>query len=345
MSADYSRIHRLLKIITLVQGSQGWTPSRLALECNVTERTVYRDLSMIEAAGIPYFYDEEQKSYCIRKDFFLQPVQLSLDETLALAALAECIGGTEQIPFLQSASKAIAKVRGLLPNILRQELEKLESHVQIHLAAASPQEGTQDVYGRVRRSIAERKALHCRYDSTSSKDGKPFVFHPYVLFWGQRAWYVLGFHEKHKEVRCLRLSRFTGIQFTDQTYEIDRKFTLEKHLGNAWRMIRGKKRYEIELHFDPEFADTVSETRWHKTQDAIFQEDGSLIFRCSVDGLDEIIWWILSMGPHCVVKKPVELAEKVKELTQKMLENYQIDGHPAAVTVSAPQRTIKAART
>ena len=78
MAVDYSRIHRLLKILTLIQGSKGWTPSRLAAECGTTERTIYRDMKMLEGAGIPYFYDEDAKCYSIHRDFFLPPVQLTL---------------------------------------------------------------------------------------------------------------------------------------------------------------------------------------------------------------------------------------------------------------------------
>src|SRR3954466_16318294 len=88
MAADYSRVHRLLKILTLIQGGGGWTPRRLSQECGTTERTSYRDLKMREAAGIPYFFDEEIMRYAVRKDFFLPPVQLTLEESLALAALA-----------------------------------------------------------------------------------------------------------------------------------------------------------------------------------------------------------------------------------------------------------------
>ena len=62
MAADYSRIHRLLKILTLIQGAKGWTPKRLALECQTTERTIYRDMKMLEGAGIPNFYDDEAKA-------------------------------------------------------------------------------------------------------------------------------------------------------------------------------------------------------------------------------------------------------------------------------------------
>ena len=104
MAVDYSRIHRLLKILTLIQGGQGWTCKRLAQECGTTQRTIYRDLSMLEGAGIPYFYDAERKSYGIRRDFFMAPVELTLDESLALTALAEHIGGREQIPFTRAAA-------------------------------------------------------------------------------------------------------------------------------------------------------------------------------------------------------------------------------------------------
>ena len=42
---------------------------------------------------VPYFYDDEAKCYGVHRDFFMPPVQLTLDESLALAALAEHVGG------------------------------------------------------------------------------------------------------------------------------------------------------------------------------------------------------------------------------------------------------------
>jgi predicted DNA-binding transcriptional regulator YafY len=328
MAVDYSRIHRLLKILTLIQGGSGWTPLRLSHECGTTERTIYRDLKMLEGAGIPYFFDPEKKSYGVRGDFFMPPVQLTLDESLALAALAEHVGGQEQIPFTQAAAKGIAKIRGQLPVKIRTELEKLEPNVAIHLAAAMAPEAAADVYGLVRAALANRVALRCEYESLggNNKPGKEngrFLFKPYALFFGQRAWYVVGYHDQRKEIRSLKLNRFASIKLTDERYEIPSTFSLQKHLGNAWRMIRGDKRYEVELVFDAEFAETVADTHWHSTQEFIWQDDGSVLFRCTVDGLDEIIWWILSMGPHCVVKKPRELAERIGSLAAETAEKYR----------------------
>jgi predicted DNA-binding transcriptional regulator YafY len=78
----------------------------------------------------------------------------------------------------------------------------------------------------------------------------------------------------------------------------------------------------VELHFDPEFAETIADTHWHSTQEVIWNDDQSITFKCKVDGLEEIVWWVLSMGPHCTVKKPKELIEQVRKLASEMVARY-----------------------
>lgn len=324
MPVDYSRIHRLLKILTLIQSEKGWTCRRLSQECGTTERTIYRDMKMLEGAGIPYFYDEQARGYAVRRDFFMPPVQLTLDESLALSALSEHVGKREQVPFTRAAARAITKIRGQLPASIRDELEQIEPHVAIHLAAGMPPEGAADVYETVRGALTNRTALRCEYESIGGNGKAPalFLLRPYTLFFSQRAWYVVGHHAGHDEVRCLKLNRFSRLEATKEPYQIPRTFSLNKHLGNAWRMIRGKKSYDVKLSFDKDFAETISDTHWHATQQVTWNDDGSITFECKVDGLDEIVWWVLSMGPHCVVKKPKELAGQVKLLAENMVKNY-----------------------
>jgi len=260
----------------------------------------------------------------VRRDFFMPAVELTFEESLALVALAEHVAGGDELPFTEAAAKAISKMRCNLPPKVQDELEQLDDHVAIHLSAVSPPEGLNDVYKSVRQALAARKAMRCKYESLASNGKKPveFLFKPYKLFFSQRAWYAVGYHGQRKEVRCLKLNRFSQCISTDHDYEIPKDFSIKKHLGNAWRMIRGEKSYEVELHFDKEFAETISDTHWHSTQDAEFQTDGSLFFRCKVDGLDEIVWWILSMGPHCVVKKPKLLSQRVSHLASDIVKNY-----------------------
>lgn len=321
--ADYARLHRVIKILSLIQGQTGWDVKRLAGECGVQPRTIYRDLNMLQGAGIPYFYDTKLRCYQVRRDYFMKPVDLTLDEALALVALGEHVGGAEQIPFTRAANRAVAKIRSQLPDTLRRELEGMDGRLSIKLAAATTADGTGDVYGRVRQAIATRRALRCRYDSVGApSDNDPFIFKPYVLFFSQRAWYVIGHHGGRNALRCLKLNRFSEVALTDQAYTVPLSFSLKKHLGNAWRMIRGPRSYKVELVFSPEFAETIADTHWHDTQEHVWHDDGSLTYRCTVDGLDEIVWWVLSMGPHCKVNAPKELALCVGDLARRVVALY-----------------------
>jgi proteasome accessory factor B len=326
------RIDRLLRIITLIQGGsrtgagggEGWTPRKLAAELGATDRTIYRDLNHLRDAGVPIAYDARTKCYTIAGAFFMPPVQLTLDESLALLALCEQVAAGEQIPFLKAAARASRKIQSQLPGELRDDLASRAGNVMIRTAAAMPPDGCEDVYDKMQAAIAKRRTLRCKYEAVSGeKDGGAgeFDFAPYALFFCVRAWYVVGQRSDRKDLRCMKLSRFSKVQPTDRTYDIPSRFSLEKYLGNAWRMIRGKD-VEVELRFDSTFADTISETHWHRTQEFDMHADGSCTFTCTVSGLDEIVWWVLSMGPHCRVIRPKALADRVRELASATANQY-----------------------
>ena len=326
MMAEHARLHRILRIMQLTQVQQGWDATALAKECGVTERTIYRDMKMLQQAGIPFDFEEATRSYRIRQDFYMRPVELTLEEALALVALGEEIGKSEQIPFTRAAARAVAKVRGQLPEALGRELKSMDHHMSIRvgeMADAEATEGIADVFTKVQQAQARHCCLRCRYESLGEKGfTKAFLLKPYRLHFDRRAWYVLGYHTGHEQVRWLKLGRFTSVELTDEPFDVPADFSLEKHVGNAWRMMPGGKTYEVELQFDAQFAENIADTYWHKTQKVHWQEDGSLIFRCKVDGLEEIQWWILARGEHCQVRKPRELAGRVRDLALATANRY-----------------------
>ena len=352
MAADYKRIHRLLKIFTLIQGDQGWTVERLAEEFETSQRTIFRDIDVLRKIGMPVFHDPERKCYQIGRDFYMPPVELTFEESLALISLGRYIHDQEQIPFSSPALKALAKIRGQLPLPVRRELDLVEDHLDVKLAASATQEGFRDCYTLVQKSIATKTCLRCRYESVrdagngnsdDTLNGQTFFrLKPYALFFNQRAWYVVGSYGPSGDVRTFKLNRFSAMESTDVHYEIPKGFSLEKYLGNAWRMIRGTKRYDVELVFDPQFAETISDTSWHRTQEFEHLPDGSLRFMCSVDGLDEIVWWVLSMGAHCRVVKPKELIDRVRDESARMMGLYKDKDAEKAptpkITTKGPKR-------
>jgi predicted DNA-binding transcriptional regulator YafY len=119
------------------------------------------------------------------------------------------------------------------------------------------------------------------------------------------------------------LSRFARLDLIDRTFKVPSDFSLDGYLGNAWRMIKGDRDYKVVLDFEATIAETIAETQWHKTQETEFLKGGKVRLTFTVSGLDEIVWWVLSMGGSCTVLEPAELADRVMKHATELSNKYK----------------------
>ena len=60
-----ARIYRLLRLITMLQGKRTYTAQELADDLDVSRRTVFRDLNVLEMAHVPYYFHSDTGGYRI----------------------------------------------------------------------------------------------------------------------------------------------------------------------------------------------------------------------------------------------------------------------------------------
>ena len=99
----------------------------------------------------------------------------------------------------------------------------------------------------------------------------------------------------------------------DSAAEIPAAFDLKSYFGNAWAVFRGSETYDVEILFSADAARIVTETTWHSTQRVKTHKDGSITLHFQVDGLDEIVWWVLGWSGRAKVIKPEPLRQMVVE--------------------------------
>jgi len=135
---------------------------------------------------------------------------------------------------------------------------------------------------------------------------------------------VIGRSSLHKEVRTFHLKRFEDIELlSDVQYEIPPRFSLDTYFGNAWHMIREKDQpFHVVIRFAPLVAVNVAEVHWHKTQRIEHRDDGSIDFHVDVEGLSEIVWWVLGYGDKAKVLEPKQLQDKIAEHARGILAHY-----------------------
>jgi len=112
-------------------------------------------------------------------------------------------------------------------------------------------------------------------------------------------------------VKTYRVNRFKTLRLTNAAAAVPEGFDLKAYFGNAWSVYRGKQTYDVEIAFTKDAASLVTETTWHHTQQVHKQKDGSSHLTFRVDGLEEILWWVLGWAGRAKVINPPELRAMV----------------------------------
>ena len=92
------RIRRLLRLVTLMQSGRRCNVRSMCTSLEVSRRTLFRDLSVLQDAGIQYVYDGKEKTYTMESSVLLQPVNLTVAETLAVLGLIRKLLPEQMLP-------------------------------------------------------------------------------------------------------------------------------------------------------------------------------------------------------------------------------------------------------
>jgi len=309
-----------MHILTTLQSARGYAVGDLAKIFGISRRTVFRDLKELQTLGVPYRYDPKSSTYAIDPEFFLPPIDLNLQEALSLLLLVHKTRNQIQLPFKNSALLAALKIENNLPAKIKQYCNTALRNVSARVSAQAPTNLLDRTFAQLQNAIAKKRKVKIHYRSLFEGTVIELDLSPYHLLYNQRAWYVLGLSSLHKSVRTFKLNRIRQLTILDKCFVDGDKFNLYDYLGKAWSMIPEGRIYNIKLRFLPKVAENVAEVQWHSTQAVTRNSDGSVTIEFRVDGLSEIIWWILGYGDQVQVLAPKVLRNKVLEAAKNMVK-------------------------
>ncbi len=322
--SSVGKIRRLLQILEYLQSGRRYHTGDLSSFVGVSKRTIFRDLKVLQDSGVQLLYDETAQGYWMPPSTFLPPTDLTVNETLSLLLLGEKLGdSTLGIPFQETAREGARKLLANLPSALRSHLSQMSEHLEITLEPKHPLLDSQPHFQRVLEAMNQRCKIRLLYHSLSEGSQISTLVSPYKIFFQSRTWYVIGRSSLHKEVRTFHVGRILESTLTPDEYVIPPRFSLQRHFGNAWRMIREKPKVEVVVRFQPQVASNVSEVVWHATQRVVWNPDKSMDYHVTVEGIREISWWILGYGDQAEVMAPQSLRDLVESHVKRMAAVYR----------------------
>jgi predicted DNA-binding transcriptional regulator YafY len=302
------RLARVLRVLELVQSRGRWTTKAIADEIECSERTVYRDLDVLRFAGIPYFREGDQQFIRVRPDFRFPVIALTDDEVLglSLAAAITKAPGLDVTAGASPTTRKLAAVSKQETQDLIDDAMRLVSVLDLKLVDHSRHH---EIIKTVQLALMQGKQISGLYESPYEAEPVRLKLHPYRLCLIKNAWYIIGTIVGESLPKTFRVARFKAVRMQAEPATVPEDFDLRTYFGNAWAVFRGDKSYDVELKFQPTAAKVVIETIWHHTQKAKTHKNGCLTLSFQVDGLSEILHWILSWAGQVRVQKPDELKD------------------------------------
>ncbi len=198
-NAEVIRQWTILREIERARGA-GVTIDELAALCDVTTRTIRRDLQALEEAGFPLFDDKGRDDGKTRwlvngQAFKGLSAGLTVSELCALyfsRTLLESLSGT---PFRDDVESAFEKLSSALTPHMRQFLDQLPRVIATKGDPARRKDDPkqQRLIARALEGTLQLRQANILYHSKSSERTKTYLVHPYRLAFAQGGLYLLAY--------------------------------------------------------------------------------------------------------------------------------------------------------
>ena len=293
------------ELINILKEEYGISSHRQTL---ATEIELLRDFGM----DIECVRERQNKYHLISREFDLAELKLIIDAVDA----CKFISGRE-------SRKLSVKLAGLAGGC---HAEKLKRNGNAEGRVRTTNEKTCLIIDAVNMAINTKRKISFRYftyDQNKKKvlkhGGEPYVFSPYELIWDGDRYYILGWSDRHGEMRTFRVDRIS-----EQPEILDIKavkkpadFSGNGYVRTNYKMFAGEVK-EVTLICDNETMDSMVDRFGEKVNtDPLNKKQ----FRLKAEVADSQVFyaWVFGFGG----KVKIEAPEDVKTAYNKMLKDAQ----------------------
>ena len=326
----YQRLQDIVRLAVRFQGALGGlTLGDIEDEFRVSRRTAERLRDVVDAVFGPLDLvdtDDAKRHWRLRSDALRRLVSLSAGELAELDAAAEILaraGYDERAAALRALD---AKLRATLR---ADTLARIESDLEalVHVEGLAMRAGPRPRLDRgllalLREAITTRRVVEFRYLAQSTRRRSRQRVVPYGLLYGNRA-FLVGKTDWSDEPRLWRLANMSEARITDETFEPDSGFDLERYTERSFGTFQ-EKPVQVVLRFDATAARDASAFLFHPTQTIKDNPDGSVTVRFKAGGIDEICWHLFTWGDSVTIEKSTRLRRRLTEMCAAMVTHHSV---------------------
>jgi predicted DNA-binding transcriptional regulator YafY len=206
-----SRSERLLNLLQVLRRHRRPVSAQtLALETDVSVRTLYRDISSLRAQGAE-IDGEPGVGYVLRPGFVLPPLMFGATEIEALMLGLRWVADRGDAALAAGAREAAARVAAVLPAALRRELETSALLVGARARSSVDAVGLEFLRTAIRSGLKMRLVYRDKHRADSER-----VIWPFALVYFDEARVLAAWCELRADFRNFRADRIVRMELLDE---------------------------------------------------------------------------------------------------------------------------------
>lgn len=320
------RADRLLSLLLALQAKHRFTAAELAIQLDVSERTIYRDIDALSIAGIPVYTQSGPNGGV----FLEEGYRTSLTRLTHIEIQSLLLGGdTPQLKDLGLATvseQTLFKLLATLPSMQRDEAERMRQRFYIDPVEWFQIAEADDNLPTLQRAVWESRNIQFQYQRRDGRLSNREI-QPYGLVAKSQAWYLVG-TDSQNEMKTFRVSRMSEIMVAENRFERRPDFDLVTY----WK--RSNQEYEQAMMVDLSPIVAIvridPQVRWHFTTSWPTQHvqlgppDDDLWITLQVEFNSELSarMMLLGLGDQIEVLEPIWFRNAITETLRNSLNRH-----------------------
>jgi predicted DNA-binding transcriptional regulator YafY len=319
------RADRLISIVMLLQTHERMTAEELAGELEVSQRTIYRDITALNIAGVPVYTERGPGGgIALVESYRTTLTGISEDEARALFMLS-IPQALVELGVGQKLKTALLKLSAALPHDQRGVVIQTQQRIYLDPTTWTSIEQASIHLGVIHQALWQDRMLRIVYEGSFNTHIE-LVTAPLGLVSKLNLWYLMG--ETEGYLRVVRVKDIIEVDIMEEEFQRDENF----NLVNAWmewcRVYEGRRPiFSVKVKISAQLVNQLSmylgesgryeilETDSHVESDwtvaTIFYEN---FFRARES--------ILSMGRAVEVLEPEALKLSVIDFAMQIVDYY-----------------------
>jgi predicted DNA-binding transcriptional regulator YafY len=315
-----NRIDRLTAMIIYLQGRSRVSTEQMADRYDISKRTVYRDLSALQEAGVP-IGSEKGKGYFIVKGYHLPPVMFTKEETGALLTgerlMQKWSGTSLSISYLS----ALDKIRSVLRHRDKEYLDALDQRLKTF---SYPNEKHLETDHRIflflQDAIVKREVIGVEYYSPYKDQSTRRDVEPLGLLIRSNYWYLAAWCRLRAGYRMFRVDRIENYKSTGEGMGGSSIHSLKEFYDNS--LCEEEDLHEIVVRFEQNVIRYMGDQKYHRGWVSEEKTEHGVEMTFLTSSLEYFARWLLMWGNGVELVEPESLRDQVRELSKELYRHH-----------------------